>query len=153
METISFSCPKCNFQMSAETIYCGQLVRCAQCNSEVQIPQKQENLDPPAEVPVPEVKKTVTTKNFSMLPVLMWILVGLQLGCFILLLGISLNTKSSPSSYEYQTQTFDRYYRKDFANKLQELGKDGWEYVGPLSNGEVLFRRIKKQNSATSSEK
>ena len=40
METISFSCPKCNFQMSAETIYCGQIVHCVQCNSEVQIPQK-----------------------------------------------------------------------------------------------------------------
>ena len=108
METISFSCPKCNFQMSAETIYCGQLVRCAQCNSEVQIPQKQEIPSQPAEAPAQDVKKVAAEKNFSMLPVLMWILVGLQLGCFILLLCISLNTKSSPRAYEYQVQNFDR---------------------------------------------
>ena len=155
METISFSCPKCNFQMSAETIYCGQIVRCTQCSSEVQIPQKAETPTPPTsgEVAVQADKKSNIEKTFSMLPVLLWILVGLQLGCFVLLLCISLNTKSSPGAYEYKTQSFDRYYRQDFANKLQELGKDGWEYVGPLSNGEVLFRRIKKQASSTSSEK
>ena len=143
METISFSCPKCNFQMSAETVYCGQLVRCTQCNSEVQIPQKQEIPNQPAEAPIQDVKKVATEKNFSMLPVLMWILVGLQLGCFILLLSISLNTKSSPSAYEYKTLTFERYYKQDFANKLQELGKEGWEYIGTLNGSEALLRRIK----------
>ena len=155
METISFSCPKCNFQMSAETIYCGQIVRCTQCSNEVQIPQKTEIPTSPTsgETTTQSDKKSNTEKPFSMLPVLLWILVGLQLGCFVLLLCISLNTKSSPSAYEYQTQTFDRYYKRDFANQMQDWGKDGWEYVGPLSNGEVLFRRIKKQNSATSSEK
>ena len=144
METISFSCPKCNFQMSAETIYCGQIVRCAQCSSEVQIPQKAETPTPPTsgEVAVQADKKSNIEKPFSMLPVLLWILVGLQLGCFVLLLCISLNTKSSPSAYEYQTQTFDRYYKRDFANKMQEWGKDGWEYIGQWSIGDVLFRRI-----------
>ena len=143
METISFSCPQCNFQMSAETIYCGQLVRCAQCNSEVQIPQKQETPNTPVEMPDPDVKKVVAEKNFSMLTILMWILVGLQLGCFILLLCISLNTKSSPSAYEYKTLTFERYYKQDFANKLQELGKEGWEYIGALNGNETLLRRVK----------
>ena len=64
METISFSCPKCNFQMTAETIYCGQIVRCTQCSNEMQIPQKQEIPNQPAEAPAQDVKKVATEKTF-----------------------------------------------------------------------------------------
>ena len=160
METISFSCPKCNFQMSAETIYCGQIVRCAQCSSEVQIPQKAETPTPPTsgEVTVQVDKKSNIEKPFSMLPVLLWILVGLQLGCFVLLLCISLNTKSSPRAYEYQVQNFDRDERRSFNSRIADLADDGWEYVGVLTNNgmntkEVLFRRIKTSTSEKSKAK
>ena len=144
METISFSCPKCNFQMSAETIYCGQVVRCVQCNNEVQIPQKTEIPTTVSSQGVAQPAKQDNGKKLLLkLPVLLWILVVLQLGCFIFLFCISLNTKSSPSAYEYQVKTFDRYYRRNFEDKMREWGKEGWEYVGPLSNGEVLFRKKK----------
>lgn len=144
MKVVTFNCSKCGFQMSAETKYCGQIVRCAQCGSEVQIPEN--TALPPALSDIPQqqrVKSPIASKPFPILPILLGIIAGLQLGCLILLLCINLNTKSSPESYEYKTQTFDRYHRSKLTEKLQELGKEGWEYVGLVSNGEMLLRRIK----------
>ena len=75
----------------------------------------------------------------------------------VLLLVIN-KIMSTPSDYEYKIENFDRDERKNFNYKIRKLSEDRWEYVGVLTNNgvnskEVLFRRIKKQNSSADIKK
>ena len=156
MDTISFSCPHCSQVLTAETQYCGQLVYCTKCRSQITIPQKpveQENPAPaptsaPASAPAPEQTKTPEKPSFSFFKVMLFILVILQLGCFALLLKISWSTGASPDSYEYKIHRYNRYNRDDFDSSFQPLAKEGWEYVGTVSGDEMLLRRTKRISSS-----
>ena len=86
-------------------------------------------------------------KTFSIPAALLWTFIGLQLISFILFICINLYSKSSLVSYEYKTLTFDRYEKQEFVNKMQELDKDGWEYIGTLNQNEALLRRVKTKDS------
>src|SRR5262249_8335759 len=49
--------------------------------------------------------------------------------------------KTDPSGWEYKAVAFDNNDEKGTPRKLNDLAADGWEYVGPLGNGLVAFRR------------
>lgn len=158
MDTISFSCPHCSQVLSAETKYCGQIVYCTKCRSQITIPQKpvqQENPpSTPAPVPPPEPAPEQAKgqgqgrPSFSFFKVLLIILVILQLGCFVLLLKISWSAGASPDSYEYKIHRYNRYNRDDFDSSFQPLAKEGWEYIGTVSGDEMLLRRTKRISSS-----
>lgn len=42
---------------------------------------------------------------------------------------------------EYTIQFFDYTYFPDFEKKLNELGKEGWEYIEKLDKHHYLFKR------------
>ena len=165
MDTISFSCPHCSQVLSAETKYCGQIVYCTKCHSQIAIPPKtveQENPDStlapvPAPEPAPEQARS-HGPSFSYFKVLLFILVILQLGCFVLLLKICWSAGVSPDSYEYQVLNFDRDERRTFAKRITDLANEGWEYVGVLTNNgmnskEILLRRAKRISSSEKKDK
>ena len=47
---------------------------------------------------------------------------------------------TDPPKWEHKAVTFGAD-EKEATKKLTELGLDGWEYVGPLGNGLVAFKR------------
>ena len=60
--------------------------------------------------------------------------------------------KDAPSGWEYKAVSFGAD-EKDGTKQLNDLARDGWEYVGPLGNGMVAFKRRIRSASDVELEK
>lgn len=49
--------------------------------------------------------------------------------------------KMAQNKVEYTIQFFDYAYYPDLEKKLNELGKEGWEYIEKLDKHHYLFKR------------
>jgi hypothetical protein len=71
-------------------------------------------------------------------------------GCWwviLLVAGLSLSSATAdsagaPPRWEYKAVTFNTDEVEN-TKRLNDLARDGWEYVGPLAHGQVAFRRLK----------
>ena len=176
MDTISFSCPKCNIPMTAETIYCGHMVRCPQCGIELEIPQNKEltttqtcqsnspthpnnhNSNSNEKIPSAQNKPSnypnklqVQSTNipFANCVEKLYLSAKIIWGgiVIILLLSLVVINKKSQGPFEYKVEYFNTHYSYSFTEKINKLAKEGYEYVGPLTNGNILFRKEKNAKS------
>ena len=63
---------------------------------------------------------------------------------------VSCKTKQQEQEWEYTIVHFDRDEQYDMVTELAELGDNGWEYAGPLTNNGmnakfIAFKRPKRE--------
>jgi uncharacterized protein (TIGR03067 family) len=73
-------------------------------------------------------------------PFLIVAAVAISVLCWALLPPATSQEKTSASKWEYKAVSFGGD-EKENTKKLNDLAGEGWEYVGPLGNGMVAFRR------------